>query len=257
MLVWPSTLMQLKVQAAARRAMARRSVGSTRASVRTKASIVAMFGPIMAAPFARPVNRTSTPSITATRVQILMRVSVVVMAWAASSRAAGLAASCVSPERMPFSSGAIGKCRPMTPVEQTRTCSGRQASSSAATAVILRASSRPRLPVQALALPEQTTMPRASARGNRSWQTWTGAARTRFCVKTPAAAAGPLLTINARSRRPASGRTPQCNPAKRNPRARCHSDIRWNPLVNGGERRRDYIGGRRLFEAPHECVLKS
>ena len=50
----------------------------------------------------------------------------------------------------------------MTPVEQTSICSGRQPSAAAATAVMRRASSRPRWPVQALALPEQMTTPRAS-----------------------------------------------------------------------------------------------
>ena len=50
----------------------------------------------------------------------------------------------------------------MTPVEQTSICSGRQPTDSAATAVMRRASSRPCCPVQALALPEQTTTPRTS-----------------------------------------------------------------------------------------------
>ena len=48
-----------------------------------------------------------------------------------------------------------------------------------------RASASPCSPVQALALPEQMTMARASARGSRSRLTCTGAAQTRFCVNTP------------------------------------------------------------------------
>ena len=86
----------------------------------------------------------------------------------------------------------MGKSRPMTPVEQTSICSGRQPIASAATAVMRQASSSPCWPVQALALPEQMTTPRMSSAGRRSWQTRTGAARTRFCVKTPAAAAGAI-----------------------------------------------------------------
>ncbi len=80
-----------------------------------------------------------------------------------------------------------------------------------------RASARPCGPVQALALPEQTTTPRASAAGSRSWQTRTGAARTWFRVNTPAAAAGPSLTTRARSRRCGSppGRMPQGTPENR------------------------------------------
>ena len=39
-----------------------RSAGITAASVNTNASIVAMFGPIIAAPLAKPVSRTSAPS---------------------------------------------------------------------------------------------------------------------------------------------------------------------------------------------------
>ena len=64
-----------------------------------------------------------------------------------------------------------------------------------------RASASPCCPVQALALPEQTTMPRATDDGSRCRQTCTGAAQTRFCVKTPAAAAGRSLTTRARSSR--------------------------------------------------------
>ena len=62
-----------------------RGVGAAR-----KPSMVAMFGPIMAAPLAKPVSRTSGPSRpAATRVTTLMRVSVVRMAWAASIQAGG------------------------------------------------------------------------------------------------------------------------------------------------------------------------
>ena len=46
---------------------------------------------------------------------------------------------------MPASITGMGSGRPMTPVEQTSICSGRQPTASAATAVMRRASSRPLL----------------------------------------------------------------------------------------------------------------
>ena len=91
---------------------------------------------------------------------------------------------------IPASITAIGNSRPITPVEQTSICRASWPSAPAARAVMRRASSRPCWPVQALALPEQMTMPRTSLAGSRSRQTWTGAAQTRFCVKVPAATAG-------------------------------------------------------------------
>jgi hypothetical protein len=166
----------------------------------------------MAAPLAKPVRRTSWPlrrtERASERVATLARVSVVRMAWAARSSAAAEPSRAAAAARIPSSTHGMGRCRPMTPVEQTSICSAGQPTSSAARAAIRRASSRPRWPVQALALPEQMTTPRASARGSRSRQTRTGAATTRFCVNTPAAAAGVSLTTRARSSRLGSGRRP-------------------------------------------------
>ncbi len=81
---------------------------------------------------------------------------------------------------MPASSTGIGNGRPITPVEATSTCSGRQFSSRATSSVMQLASAKPCSPVQAFALPEQITIARASRRGSRSRLTWTGAAQTRF-----------------------------------------------------------------------------
>jgi len=75
-------------------------------------------------------------------------------------------------------------------------------------------------------------MPRASFRGKRSLHTCTGAAATRFWVKTPAAAAGMSLTISARSRRPGSeARRPQWTPAKRKPLGSCMETFRTEDRV--------------------------
>src|SRR6266851_466012 len=79
-LVWPSTLMQLKVEAAALFAIPAKSFGAIAASVNTNANIVARFGPIMAAPFAKPVTRMSLSPREIDRELTLIFVSVVRMA---------------------------------------------------------------------------------------------------------------------------------------------------------------------------------
>ena len=111
-----------------------------------------------------PLDQEARALITAS----VMRVSVVRMACAARSRASEPVCNSVNAWRMPGSTLSIGSCRPMTPVEATSICSGRQPTDSAATAVMRRASARPCGPVQALALPEQMTTPRTSAAGRRS-----------------------------------------------------------------------------------------
>ena len=137
------------------------------------------------------------------------------MAWAASESASGPSRAAATAFGMPASSTGIGSGRPMTPVDATSTCSGWQPTSRAANSAMRSASSMPCSPVQALALPEQKTMARASVRGSRSRLTCTGAAQTRFCVNTPAAAAGVSETITATSRRSGSLRRPVTTPAYR------------------------------------------
>ena len=61
------------------------------ASVKTKESIVAMSGAIMPAPLAIPLIVTSTPPMVAVRVATFGKVSVVMIALAASSQAVGFA----------------------------------------------------------------------------------------------------------------------------------------------------------------------
>ena len=59
--VSPSTEIALKLRSAARRRAACRYAGVAAASVITNASIVAMFGWIMPAPFANPTTRPRRP----------------------------------------------------------------------------------------------------------------------------------------------------------------------------------------------------
>src|SRR5436190_2163863 len=70
--------------------------------------IVARFGPIIAAPLAKPVSCTSLP-ISTLRVDTLMRVSVVRMACAARSRAWVVPARCWAALRMPDSMMGMGR----------------------------------------------------------------------------------------------------------------------------------------------------
>ena len=164
-----------------------------------------MFGPIIAAPLATPVSRVRTPPRSSSRVKTLMhRVGrqdgprhVLERPRRRRSRHDAPDALLDLRHRQVPADDAGGRDE-----ELLRRGSRRP---SAASAVMRRASAMPRGPVQALALPEQTTTPRTSSAGRRSWQTRTGAALTRFCVKTPAAAAGRSLTTRARSRAVAVG----------------------------------------------------
>lgn len=91
---------------------------------------------------------------------------------------------------------------PMTPVEQTSTSSFLQPSSRATLAAVLRDAASPSGPVAQLAFPEFTITARMrlAARRRCSRETITGAACTRFLVKTHAAEAGTSLASSARSR---------------------------------------------------------
>ena len=106
--------------------------------------------------------------------------------WPAS---AGIAASIRS----------MGNGFPITPVEATKTSSGRKPSAFAVRAAIFTASAYPWRPVQALALPLFARMARPLPRRNRWRSRMTGAAITLLRVKTPAAVASRSETINARS----------------------------------------------------------
>ena len=176
------------------------SPGDTAASVVSTASIVAMFGASMAAPFAMPP--TTKPSASMTTCLVL--VSVVKMALAATAAQAG---------DDPRPAKRIGKAAaifstsrrvPIVPVEQTRTFSGATASARAASSHVSSAASRPGAPVAAFAYPLLRTTAAVIAPLSAGWarETCTGAAAARLDVKTAAEATGPesAVATSARSR---------------------------------------------------------
>ena len=128
---------------------------STAASVVSAASMVAIEGASIAAPFAMPPTVTFVPSASSTRSRASLRtVSVVRMASAARSPCAP---SVSASSGMPASMGAMGSGTPMRPVEHTSTSSGAHPRLSAVSSHIRRASRRPFSPVAALAFPELST----------------------------------------------------------------------------------------------------
>ena len=105
----------------------------------------------------------------------------------------------------------------MTPVDDTSTCSGRQLSTRAASAAMVRAAASPSGPVQAFAQPLFTTTAVVVLSDCRkcSFVTISGAATTMFVVNMPAVLAGGAATTNARSR--SEVLMPQATPAAANP----------------------------------------
>ena len=198
--VSPSTVAPLNDTSATSRSSGCRTARATGASVAMNASIVAMSGWIMPAPFAMPVTVTVAPSIVACRDAPLGTVSVVMIAFAASNqpsaralaRAAGSAAT----------SRSTGSGSMITPVEYVSTsCSG-QARIDAKAAAVVAASATPRSPVPAFALPALTTSPRSRPLAARcARQSATGAAWKRFCVNTPAASVPGSQTTTSTSSR--------------------------------------------------------
>src|SRR5258706_6268085 len=210
-LVSPSMVSALKVASAAPRSARRRSAGSTARSVARYASIVAMRGMIMPAPFAIPASAKPRPR----RWTSFATVSVVRIASAARSKPRGESAS--TARGMPSRRRSIGRSRPITPVDATWTSRARAPISRATRAVISRASRRPRAPLATFEIPLFTTTPRARAPRMCARDTTTGAPGKRLVVNTAAATAGESETISARSGRPL-GLMPQAIPAARKPR---------------------------------------
>src|SRR5258707_3358033 len=130
------------------------------ASVNTNASMVAMSGAIMPAPLAMPLMMTfALPSFTVA-VATFGKVSVVMMAFAASIHSPGAAFSASVPStplNLVASSGS-----PITPVDARNTSLGLHPSALAAIEAVSGVACRPVLPVKALALPEFTTSARAN-----------------------------------------------------------------------------------------------
>ena len=177
----PSTERQSNVSATARASARPRSGGSTPASVVRTASIVAIAGESIAAPFAIPP--TVAPPVRATAS--FASVSVVMIARAAAAPPSG--ASCPHSFGMPTSSTSIGIGMPMRPVEHTSTSSVARPRPWAVSSHMRAALRRPGSPVAALALPELSTTDAARPSRRCRCDTCTGAACARFVVKTPAA----------------------------------------------------------------------
>ena len=110
----------------------------------------------------------------------------------------------------------MGRNCPITPVEETSTSSRPTFNAEAAAPTIAQASSIPRSPVHAFALPLFTTIARNTRdRPICSRVTRTGAAWTLLVVRTTAAEAGTSDTTRQRSL--FDFLTPQWMPAARNP----------------------------------------
>ena len=134
-LACPSTERQLNERSTASARMSWRSLAQTGASVSRKPSIVAIRGPIIAAPLARPRSVTSRPPIVCRQ-----RDDLGPGVGRHDRRGGGLesrrrrARARRRPAPGPASIRSIGSWWPITPVEATRTCSGRQPRSAAAAA---------------------------------------------------------------------------------------------------------------------------
>ena len=172
---------------------------------------VTSCGPIMPEPLAIPPMAMVAPFDSSCTAQVFGTRSVVRIACAAaappSSDKAAAAAS------IPAETVSIGRCSPMTPVDDTRISSVDSPSAAAACPAIAAASSRPRCPVQALALPLLTTTARmVSHRSSSSRPCTTGAATIRLAVNAAATVAGRSLRMMATSGLPLA-LMPQAMPA--------------------------------------------
>ena len=170
------------------------------ASVNTKHSMVAMSGAIMPLPLASPVIRTGVPPMSAVRVLALGNVSVVIMPRAAASHPSSRKPACRAGRAAVMRPA--GRTSPMTPVEASMTCSTGQPSNAAAAAAVAAVVSRPRCPVNTLALPAFTTRPRARPPRSASRHQSIGAPGHRLRVNTPAAVVPGASSTITRSVRP-------------------------------------------------------
>ena len=165
------------------------------------------------------------PAILNEAAAVFGRVSVVQMANDSSTkeRAEGRR-FCVSEgsARRIFSTG---NCTPMTPVEHTNTSSGCARRRLAVSSTVRSEAASPRAPVAQLAFPAFTTTARMRPPESCRcfFESMTGAATTRFCVKTAAADADTSLERIARSSAPVFFR-PQAVAANRNPRGSAASE---------------------------------
>src|SRR6266576_1613208 len=216
-LVSPSTEMALKLRSATRRSRGWSEAGSATASVVSTASRVAISGWIIPAPLAIPPTVTRPPGVSKRTAQCFGRVSVVMMARAASMPPAG--ESRAAAWRSASTIGATGSGTPMTPVESTSAVRVGRAAACSAACAMARAAASPSDPVQAFAtrafIATARMRPGRSASSSASYTT--GAARTALRVNTPAAAQLVADTSRATSGAP-SGLSPAWAAAAAKPR---------------------------------------
>ena len=137
-------VIRLNDRSAALRVSCGINAGAIAASVATKPSMVAMFGRIMPAPLAMPVTVTVLPPMSTRRDTALGRVSVVMIASAASSQWPGCSRSIAAGR--PATSRSTGRGSMITPVENGSTWAGSQPSSFASASQVARAAAGPLRP---------------------------------------------------------------------------------------------------------------
>ena len=198
-----STVTALKVRSVASESIFCSTSRSMAASVNTKPSIVAMSGAIIPEPLQNPAMVTRWPPSGSTSAAPLGKVSVVMIARAASSPAS----SC----RFAFSSSSLaaifswGRGSPITPVEAIQTPDFGAPVALATAAASASTASTPFLPVKALELPEFTRIacgPFTGAASRRASHHSTGAERVEERVNTPATAEPGASIASITSRRP-------------------------------------------------------
>ncbi len=160
--VSPSIVTALNVFSTPSLSSARSAGAAMGASVKTKDSIVAMSGAIMPAPLAMPLMVTVALPILARAVATFGKVSVVMIALAASKNRPACAPA-TNPSITPSKACALSGS-PITPVDASNTSCGLQPAACEARRAVKFTASRPFLPVKALALPELTTSARAVPR---------------------------------------------------------------------------------------------
>jgi len=184
--VSPSIVTALKLSATPSESSFCKTRDETGASVKTNDSMVAMSGAIMPAPLAMPLMVTVPLPMLAVAVATLGKVSVVMIALAASFQNFPVAAV-TSPSITPSNALALSGS-PITPVEARNTSFGLQPIARAAISAVNLQASRPVFPVKALALPELTTSARGLALLRLARHHSTGADGHFDLVNTPATA---------------------------------------------------------------------
>ena len=177
LVLWsPSTLIRLNDPPTARRMAACSASRSTAKSVATKQNIVAFIGWIIPVPFEIPPSVMGRPPMSTRTAASLGWVSVVMIPSAACRPPWGDRAftSFGRPARIL----SMGRGRPMTPVEATRTRASGMRSCLATISVISRASRRPCSPVATLEQPLLATIAWTTPPRSRSRDTLTGAPTT-------------------------------------------------------------------------------